>query len=113
MKVRQLGKGGLTVSAIGLGCMGMSQSYGPGDEAESIRTLHRALGPKGLARWSDKPRDLWIEGFPENHSYVRKLASKYLFICPLWAGNWGDFPASAPTPSQLANVCSGCLFITI
>jgi aryl-alcohol dehydrogenase-like predicted oxidoreductase len=43
MKLRQLGQGGLTVSAIGLGCMGMSQSYGPGDEAESIRTLHRAL----------------------------------------------------------------------
>ncbi len=43
MQVRQLGNGGLTVSAIGLGCMGMSQGYGPGDEAESIRTLHRAL----------------------------------------------------------------------
>jgi aryl-alcohol dehydrogenase-like predicted oxidoreductase len=43
MKRRKLGSGGLTVSAIGLGCMGMSQSYGPGDDAESIRTLHRAL----------------------------------------------------------------------
>src|SRR5580704_3353037 len=43
MEQRQLGTSGLTVSAIGLGCMGMSQSYGPGDEAESIRTLDRAL----------------------------------------------------------------------
>lgn len=43
MKQRQLGKSGLTVSAIGLGCMGMSQGYGPSDEEESIRTLHRAL----------------------------------------------------------------------
>jgi len=43
MKVRQLGKHGPTVSAIGLGCMGMSQSYGPGDDEESIRTLHRAM----------------------------------------------------------------------
>jgi aryl-alcohol dehydrogenase-like predicted oxidoreductase len=43
MKIRQLGKSGLSVSAIGLGCMGMSQSYGPGDDAESIETLHRAL----------------------------------------------------------------------
>lgn len=35
--------GGLEVPAIGLGCMGMSQSYGPADETESIATVHRAL----------------------------------------------------------------------
>ncbi|MEI9994750.1 MAG: aldo/keto reductase [Rhizomicrobium sp.] len=40
---RRLGRQGLEVSAIGLGCMGMSQSYGPADEAESIATLHRAI----------------------------------------------------------------------
>ncbi len=40
---RKLGNQGLVVSAIGLGCMGMSQSYGPADEAESIATLHRAI----------------------------------------------------------------------
>jgi aryl-alcohol dehydrogenase-like predicted oxidoreductase len=40
---RRLGGQGLEVSAIGLGCMGMSQSYGPADEAESIATLHRAI----------------------------------------------------------------------
>ncbi|UVK37730.1 aldo/keto reductase [Mesorhizobium sp. AR10] len=40
---RKLGSQGLQVSMIGLGCMGMSQSYGPADEAESIATLHRAL----------------------------------------------------------------------
>ena len=45
MKTRTLGRGRLAVSAIGLGCMGMSWSYGaePLDEAESIRTLHRAV----------------------------------------------------------------------
>jgi aryl-alcohol dehydrogenase-like predicted oxidoreductase len=40
---RKLGRQGLEVSAIGLGCMGMSQSYGPADEIESIATLHRAI----------------------------------------------------------------------
>src|SRR5512141_903611 len=38
-----LGKSDLMVSRMGLGCMGMSEFYGPGDEAESIRTIHRAL----------------------------------------------------------------------
>ncbi len=43
MKQRALGKQGLIVSAQGLGCMGMSNIYGPADEAESIATLHRAI----------------------------------------------------------------------
>lgn len=43
LRTRKLGKQGLEVSAIGLGCMGMSQSYGPADESESIATLHRAI----------------------------------------------------------------------
>jgi aryl-alcohol dehydrogenase-like predicted oxidoreductase len=43
MELRKLGTQGLRVSALGLGCMGMSDFYGPSDEAESIATLHRAL----------------------------------------------------------------------
>jgi len=43
MKTRKLGTQGLEVSAIGLGCMGMSQSYGPADEKESFATLYRAI----------------------------------------------------------------------
>jgi aryl-alcohol dehydrogenase-like predicted oxidoreductase len=43
METRKLGSQGLEVSAQGLGCMGMSEFYGPGDEAESIATIHRAL----------------------------------------------------------------------
>ena len=43
MKRRPLGKSDIAVSAIGLGCMGMSQSYGPGNDEESVKTLNRAL----------------------------------------------------------------------
>jgi aryl-alcohol dehydrogenase-like predicted oxidoreductase len=43
MQYRTLGRKGPTVSAIGLGCMGMSEFYGAADDAESIRTLHHAL----------------------------------------------------------------------
>ena len=43
MNKRKLGRQGLEVSAIGLGCMGMSQAYGPADETESIATIHRAI----------------------------------------------------------------------
>jgi len=40
---RELGRSGLTVSAIGLGCMGMSEFYGPSDIEESVATIHHAL----------------------------------------------------------------------
>ena len=43
MNQRTLGRGGPTVSAIGLGCMGMSEFYGHSSESESIATIHRAL----------------------------------------------------------------------
>ncbi|OIQ85302.1 general stress protein 69 [mine drainage metagenome] len=43
MQMRHLGTSGPLVSALGLGCMGMSEFYGPADEAQSIATIHRAL----------------------------------------------------------------------
>ncbi|HEX6617690.1 MAG TPA: aldo/keto reductase, partial [Gemmatimonadales bacterium] len=43
LPTRSLGTHGLNVSALGLGCMGMSQSYGTPDDDESVATIHRAL----------------------------------------------------------------------
>jgi len=43
MRTRRLGRNGPVVSAIGLGCMGISQSYGSPDEAGGVATIHRAL----------------------------------------------------------------------
>jgi aryl-alcohol dehydrogenase-like predicted oxidoreductase len=43
MEQRRLGRQGLLVSALGLGCMGMSASYGRGEESENIRVIHRAI----------------------------------------------------------------------
>jgi aryl-alcohol dehydrogenase-like predicted oxidoreductase len=43
MQKRKLGNSGLEVSALGLGCMGMSELYGESNEAESIATIHRAI----------------------------------------------------------------------
>jgi aryl-alcohol dehydrogenase-like predicted oxidoreductase len=43
MQFRLLGRGGLKVSALGLGCMGMSEFYGPRDDQESVATIHRSL----------------------------------------------------------------------
>src|ERR1700722_19725594 len=43
MEFRSLGKNGMRVSALGLGCMGMSFAYGPANDEESLRVLHRYL----------------------------------------------------------------------
>lgn len=50
MHTRELGKSGLPVSALGLGCMGMSDFYGPSDEAKSLETLQRAIDI-GITFW--------------------------------------------------------------
>src|SRR5438046_2143872 len=50
MQVKNLGSQGLKASQLGLGCMGMSEFYGPGDDNESLKTLNRAL-ELGVTFW--------------------------------------------------------------
>jgi aryl-alcohol dehydrogenase-like predicted oxidoreductase len=50
MQIKKLGSQGLTASELGLGCMGMSEFYGGRDDAESLKTLHRAL-ELGVTFW--------------------------------------------------------------
>ena len=50
MESRELGRSGLRVSAVGLGCMGMSEFYGASDDATSINVLHHAIDI-GVSFW--------------------------------------------------------------
>jgi aryl-alcohol dehydrogenase-like predicted oxidoreductase len=68
MQTRELGKSGLKVSAIGLGCMGMSEFYGASDDSESIATLNRALDI-GVTFWD--PADMYGSG--ENERLLAKV----------------------------------------
>ncbi len=68
MKFRTLGNTGKQLSAIGLGCMGMSFAYGPADEQESIKTLHKALD-SGVNFWDTA--DMYANG--ENEKLISKV----------------------------------------
>lgn len=68
MKFKKLGNTGEQLSAIGLGCMGMSFAYGPADEQESINTLHKALD-LGVNFWDTA--DMYANG--ENERLISKV----------------------------------------
>ncbi len=70
MNTRQLG--GLTVSAMGLGCMGMSDFYGPRDEAESLATLDRAV-ELGVTFWDTA--DMYGQG--DNERLLAKALRRH------------------------------------
>ncbi len=63
--------------------MGIALVGSGGDTGMAVRTLQRALGPKGFGMWAQTPDRAFVEAYPEGHSYVRRLASKYPFVCPL------------------------------
>jgi aryl-alcohol dehydrogenase-like predicted oxidoreductase len=111
MELRQLGTGGLRVSAIGLGCMGMSQSYGATDDEESIRTLHRALD---LGVTLMDTADVYGMGSNERllATVIRErmqevvLASKFGLVPPPGGGPATEVDAR---PERVRTCCEGSL----
>jgi aryl-alcohol dehydrogenase-like predicted oxidoreductase len=82
MPTRTLGKGGPKVGAIGLGCMGMSEFYGPRDDAESYATLERAL-ERGVTFFDTADmygfgdNELLLAPFVKKHRAKVVLATKF------------------------------------
>ena len=67
--------------------MGQAMVAAGGDSAMAMRVLQRALGPKGLSMWLPAPVRAWVEAFPQGRSFVRRLAEKHPFPCPLLGGD--------------------------
>ncbi len=58
-----------------------------GDPSIAVRAIQRALGERGLTMWLQHPERFWVEGFPETRSFVRRLASRHRYVCPLWGSD--------------------------
>jgi tetratricopeptide (TPR) repeat protein len=69
--------------------MGISLIAAGGDSGLALRALQRALGPRGLPLWLPQPERVWVEAFPEARSWVRRLAMKHRFVCPLLGSDLG------------------------
>jgi TolA-binding protein len=63
--------------------MGVSLMAAGGDSGLALRALQRAMGARGLSMWLPHPERVWVEAFPEGRSYVRRLALKHRYVCPL------------------------------
>jgi tetratricopeptide (TPR) repeat protein len=70
--------------------MGLSLVAAGGDAWLAARALRRALGPRGLPMWLDAPERAWVEAFPEGLSFVRRLAERNPYACPLLGGDLAD-----------------------
>src|SRR5262245_9539303 len=67
--------------------MGVSLMASGGDSGMAMRALQRALGTRGLLAWQSQPERLWVEALPEGKSYVRRLATRHRYVCPLLGGD--------------------------
>jgi aryl-alcohol dehydrogenase-like predicted oxidoreductase len=101
MQYRNLGTTNEKLSAVGLGCMGMSFAYGPTDDAESIATLHRALD-LGINFWDTA--DMYANG--ENEKLISQVLvpnRDKIFIATKFGFRYGE-NANAPRNSAGAYV---------
>ncbi len=110
MQTRELGASGLPVSEIGLGCMGMSEFYGPSDAAQSIDTLHHALDV-GMTFWDTA--DIYGQGLNEelvgrglqNHRDQVVLATKFGLV----RNDQGAFVGVNGRPEYVREACEASL----
>jgi aryl-alcohol dehydrogenase-like predicted oxidoreductase len=110
MERRLLGKTGVTVSAIGLGCMGMSEFYGPSDEAQSLATLGRALD-LGVDFWDTA--DMYGSG--DNERLLAKVLQTRrdeVFLATKFGnkrGPGGSFDGIDGSPAYVRAACDASL----
>jgi tetratricopeptide (TPR) repeat protein len=70
--------------------LGMAMVAEGDKDSLAVRPLQKALGLQGLAAWLRSPFRLWHEALPDRgHSYVRRLAEKYPFVCPVLGADVG------------------------
>jgi aryl-alcohol dehydrogenase-like predicted oxidoreductase len=110
METRKLGNQGLEVSALGLGCMGMSEFYGTADEGESIATIHRALelgvtflDTADMYGWGANER-LIGEAIADRREQV-VLATKFGNM----RGPAGEYLGISGTPDYVRSACEASL----
>ncbi|MCA9727544.1 MAG: aldo/keto reductase [Candidatus Eisenbacteria bacterium] len=110
MELRKLGKTGVEIPALGLGCMGMSEFYGPADEDQSIATLHRSIDLR-MNHWDTA--DMYGVGRNEQLlSKVLKERRSEVFLATKFGnvrGPEGQFLGVSGKPDYVRQACDASL----
>lgn len=110
MQQRQLGRQGLQVSTVGLGCMGMSEFYGPANDADSIKVIHRAieLGVTFLDTadmYGPFTNEVLVGRALKGHRDEVTLATKFGNV----RGEHGEFQGISGDPDYVRRACDASL----